>query len=113
MKLDRPRHHEYRRLQAQQASVGNVIDRGTQAPMVVVLKRNKTEGLKNTVGSSARCTEDFGHTVHRSRLGLKCEFNKTTVVQRMLHLQQPTGNGNGLQFSFCAPAIFQADCSQN
>lgn len=74
--------------------------------MVVVLERNEAERLKNAFCSSTRCSKDFGHTMHRSGLGLKCKLHKTTVSQRMLHLQQSTGNGNGLQFSFRAPAIF-------
>ena len=74
--------------------------------MVVILERNKAERLKNTLSSSTRCSKDFGHTMHRPGLGLKCEFHKAAVIQGMLHLQQPAGNGNRLQFSFCAPAIF-------
>jgi len=74
--------------------------------MVVILESHETEWLKYAIRRLYRSRENFRHAVYRAGLGLKCEFNKRTATQRMLQLQQPASNGNSLQFSFCAPAIF-------
>jgi hypothetical protein len=104
--LDRLRHYKDGRLQAQQTAVGHVIDRCAQAEMVVILKRDETEWLEHASSRLPHGAEDFSHAVHRSRLRLKCEFDEGTGSKRMLQLQQSTGHGNGLEFGFCAPAVF-------
>jgi hypothetical protein len=81
--------------------------------MVVVLERNETEGLQDTIVHFPRGRENFGHAVHGTSLCLKSNFDKVALSQRMGHLQQAASHGNGLEFGFGAPAVFEADRSQD
>ena len=75
--------------------------------MVVVLKGDEPESLQHAVRHSLRGAENFRHPVNRPRLRLKGNFDKVALRQRLRHLQQAAGHGNGLEFSFGAPAIFE------
>jgi hypothetical protein len=101
------------RLQSEQIPVHGVIERRSQAAMVIILKRDEAERLQYAAGHLAHGTEDFGHAMNWTGLGLKGNFDKVTLSQTMGHLQQPAGHGNGLEFSFCTPAVFEADRSQD
>jgi hypothetical protein len=101
------------RLQSERTPVHGVIERRSQAAMVIILKRDEAERLQYAAGHLAHGTEDFGHAMNWAGLGLKGNFDKVTLSQTMGHLQQPTGHGNGLEFSFCTPAVFEADRSQD
>jgi hypothetical protein len=81
--------------------------------MVVILKSHKAEWLQYAVGHRAHGGENFGHAVHRACLGLKGNFDKVTLAQRLGHLQQATSHGNSLELSFCAAAVFETDRSQD
>jgi hypothetical protein len=83
-----------------------MIDRCAQAPMVVIFKRDETKGLEDSSICLSHGSEDFSHAVHWARLRLKREFDKGASTQRMLQLQQSTSHGDGLEFGFCAPAVF-------
>lgn len=74
--------------------------------MVVILEGHEAEWLEHALRRFSCSPKDFSHAVHGSSLGLKCEFNERAVDEWILHLQQSAGHGNGLQFSFCATAIF-------
>ncbi len=87
-------------------TVRNVIERGTQAAMVIVLKRDKAERLQDAVGHLSHGGENFGHAVDRPLLRLKGNFHEIALPQRLRHLQQAAGHGNGLEFRFGAPAVF-------
>jgi hypothetical protein len=81
--------------------------------MVVVLQRNEAEGLQHTIVHFPHRRKNFGHAVHRTGLRLKSNFDKVALSQRMGHLQQAASHGNSLEFGFGAPAIFEADRSQD
>ncbi len=83
-----------------------MIDRSAQAPMVIVLKRDETEGLQHASCGLSQGIENLRHAMHGPGLRLKCEFDKRSASQRMLQLQQSASYGNGLKFSFCTPAVF-------
>ena len=83
-----------------------MIDRGTQTPMIVILERDETKRLQHASICLSHGSEDFSHAVHRARLRLKREFDERTGSQSMRQLQQSASHGNGLEFGFCAPAIF-------
>jgi hypothetical protein len=100
-------------LYAQQAPIRDVIEGGPQAAMVVILKRHKAKWLQHAIGHLAHGSKNLGHTVHRACLGLKGNFDEVTLAQRLGHLQQATGHGNSLEFSFCAAAIFETNRSQD
>jgi len=104
--LDRLRHCEHGRLQSQQTPVRYMIDRRSQAAVVVILERDEAERLQHSARRLLQGAENFSHAVHRTRLRLKCEFDERSGSKRMLQLQQPAGYGNGLKFSFSAPAVF-------
>ena len=74
--------------------------------MVVVLERNKAEWLQHSVRRLAHGAEDFGHAVHRTSLRLERDFDEVALSQRLGQMQQSAGRRNGLEFRFCAPAIF-------
>jgi hypothetical protein len=100
-------------LHAQQIPVHDVIERGSQAAMVVILQRYESEGLQNAIGHLPHRGENFGHAVHRAGLRLKSYFDEVALSQGMGQLQQATSHGNRLEFSFCAPAVFKTDRSQD
>jgi len=100
------------RLQSERIPVHGVIERRSQAAMVIILKRDEAERLQYAAGH-LHGTEDFGHAMNWAGLGLKGNFDKVTLSQTMGHLQQPAGHGNGLEVSFCTPAVFEADRSQD
>jgi hypothetical protein len=83
-----------------------VINRGPQAAVVIIVKRDESERLQNASSRFPCRREKFGHPVHRARLGLKGDFDKIALAKRRGHLQQTAGDGNGLKFSFGAAAIF-------
>jgi hypothetical protein len=91
---------------AKQFPVDDVIERCTKPPMIVVLERDEPESLQYSVRHSLRGTENFRHPVDRPRLSLKGNFDKVALPQRLRQLQQAAGYGNGLEFRFCASAIF-------
>jgi len=80
--------------------------------MVVILDRDKTKRLQNAVESLAHRSKHLGHAVHRPSLRLKRQFDERSAPQRTLQMQEPAGHGNGLEVSFCAPAVFQTNRSQ-
>jgi len=90
-----------------------MLERGAQAAMVFVLERHKAERLQNTVECLAHWAEDFGHAVHRPGLGLKRDFYEVALPQRLGQIQQASGCRDGLEFCFCATAIFKPNRSQN
>ncbi len=83
-----------------------MIERRAQAAVVVVLERNEAERLQHAIRRLPRGAEDLRHAVHRAGLRLKGNFDEVALRQRMRQLQQATGRGNGLEFSFGAPAVF-------
>lgn len=87
-------------------TVGNVIERGSQAAVVVILKRDEAERLQHAVVCFAHGAENLRHAVDRARLGLKGNFDKFTLRERTRDLQQAASDRYGLQFCFCVPAIF-------
>jgi hypothetical protein len=90
-----------------------MIERSPQAPVVVILEGDKSKWLKYALRGRPHRTEDFGHTMHRSGLSLKCDFYKVALAQRPRQLQQSARRRNGLEFSFCVPAVFETDRSQD
>ena len=79
--------------------------------MVVVLERHEAERLQNAVSRLPHHGEELGHPVHRARLRLKRNFDEVALAERLGHVQQAAGRRDGLEFRFCAPAIFQANRS--
>ena len=104
--LDRSLTAEDRRLQAQQAAIIYVLERSSQAPVVVILQRHEAEWLQHTVPRLPHWRENLGHTSDWACLGLKCDLNEIAFSERMWNLQQPARRGYGLKFSFSVPAIF-------
>src|ERR1700730_2863753 len=101
------------RLQSEQTPVHGVIERRSQAAMVIILKRDEAERLQYAAAPRARGTEYLSLAMSWAGLSLKGNFDKVTLSQTMGHLQQPAGHGNGLEFSFRTPAVFEADRSQD
>ncbi len=97
---------ERARLQAKRIPLHHVIERGAQAAMVIVLDGHEAEGLQHAVIQLLGRTEDFGHGVHRAGLRLKGDFYEVALSQRVGQAQQASGYGDGLEFGFCAAAIF-------
>jgi len=83
-----------------------MIDRRAQTAMIIVLKRHEAERLEYASIRLSHWREDFSHAMHRARLRLECQFDERTGSQSMRQLQQTASHGNGLEFGFCAPAIF-------
>ena len=81
--------------------------------MVVVLKRDEAERLQYAIGHFPHWGENFGHTVHWPGLRLKGNFDEVTLSQGLGQLQQAARDRNRLEFSFCAPAVFKTDRSQD
>ena len=86
--------------------VYDVIQRSTQAPVIVIFNRDEAEGLQHAIVHLPRWAQNFGHAVHRPCLRLKCNLDEVTLRQRLGQLQQAPGHGDGLEFSFGAPAVF-------
>jgi hypothetical protein len=80
--------------------------------MVVILDRHKAERLQYAVGHLPHRGKNFGHAVHWTGLRLKGNFDEVAASQRVGQLEQAAGYGNSLEFSFCAPAVLEADRSQ-
>lgn len=100
-------------MDADRTALHDVIERGTQTAMVVVLDRYEAEWLQHAVVQLPGGTEDFSHAVHRAGLRLERDFDKVACAQRLLQAQQASGYGDRLEFSFGAAAIFKANRSQN
>lgn len=83
-----------------------MIERGAESPVIVVLKGDEPESLQHAIRHSLRGAENFRHPVDRASLRLEGNFDKVALRQRLRQLQQAAGYGNGLKFSFGAPAIF-------
>ena len=81
--------------------------------MVVILERHKAERLEYAVVHFPHGAQDFSHAVYRACLRLKSNFDKVAFAQRLGQTQQATGYGNGLEFAFRAPPVFQPDRSQD
>ena len=90
-----------------------VIQRRSQAAVVIVLERDETEGLQHAPSRIPHRTENLRHAVHRARLCLECNFNKLSMRQRTRQFEKAASDRDGLQFSFCVPAIFQTNRSQD
>jgi hypothetical protein len=88
-----------------------MIKRVPQTPVVVVFDRDETERLQHTIWHVPHGTENLGHSMHGTSLGLECNLDEISLHQRLRNLQQPAGYGNGLQLSFGAPSVFQTNCS--
>jgi hypothetical protein len=93
-------------LHAQLIPIDDVIERGAQAAMVVILKRDEAKRLQYAIGHLPHRGENFGHPVHRAGLRLKGNFDEVALSQGMRQLQQAASHGNSLELSFCAPAVF-------
>ena len=81
--------------------------------MIVVLERDEAEWLQYAIGHFPHRGKNFRHAVHRAGLRLKSDFDEVTLPQRLRQLQQAASHGNGLEFSFGAPAVFKTDRSQD
>lgn len=101
------------RSHSQSAAHGHVIERVAQTPVIVIFKRYESERLEHTVGHTSHWAEDFGHAVHRSRLGLERDFHEVALGERLSETQQPASDGNTLQFGLGAAPVFQTNRSQN
>jgi hypothetical protein len=90
-----------------------VIERRTQAAMIIIFECNESKRLQNSVERFSHGGENFSHAVYRPGLSLKRNFDEVTFCQRLCQPEQASGHGNGLEFRLGAPAIFQPDRSQN
>ena len=81
--------------------------------MVVILNCHEAERLQHALGRLAHRAENFGHAVYRTSLGLKRNFDKVALRQRLRQAQQATSGRDGLEFSFGAAAVFETDRSQD
>jgi len=81
--------------------------------MVVILDGHEAEGLQDAVGQLLHGAQDFGHAVHRAGLRLEGYFDKVALPERLRDAQQASGHGDGLEFSFRAASVFQANRSQD
>jgi hypothetical protein len=90
-----------------------MVERGTEAAMVVVFDGHEAEGLQHAVSEFAHRAEDFGHTVHWPSLRLEGDFDEVSLAKRMLQAEQASGGGNGLKFGFRATSVFETNSSQN
>jgi hypothetical protein len=90
-----------------------MFERGPQSAMVIILERHKPKRLQYAVVEATHRAEDFGHPMDRTRLRLEGDFDEVTLAQRLRQTKQSASGGNGLEFSFCAAAVFEANRSQN
>ena len=90
-----------------------MVQRISQPPVIIVFEGDKAERLQHAIRHIACRAEYFGHAVHRPRLGLKCDFDKIALRERLRQTEQAPGYGNTLQFGFGAASVFQTNCSQN
>lgn len=81
--------------------------------MVVVFKGDETERLQHATRQSVHRAQRLSHPVDRARLGLKSDFDKIALRQRLCQAQQSAGCGDGLQFRFGAASVFEANRSQD
>ncbi len=99
--------------QPQRIAFGHVIERTSQAVMVVLLNRHEAERLQHAVSQRPRRTENFSHRMHWAGLRLERDFDKVSLAQALRQTQQASGHGNGLEFCFGAAAVLEADRSQD
>jgi hypothetical protein len=90
-----------------------MIDGHSEPAMVVVPERHEAEGLQHACCRGLSGTEDFGHALHGAGFCLEGDLDEIALPQAMSHLEQAAGNRNTLESSFSAPAIFQANRSQD
>ena len=86
--------------------VRHVVERRAQAAVIVIFQRNESEWLQDASAGFFRWAQQFGHSVYGAGLRLERDFDKIALSERGRQLQQAASRRNGLQFSFCAPAIF-------
>ncbi|MFZ0731580.1 MAG: hypothetical protein WAM79_04575 [Candidatus Sulfotelmatobacter sp.] len=83
-----------------------MIERRAQPTVVVILDGNETEWLQHSVGYTSHRAQDFRHTMHGASLRLKGDFHEVSLRERMRQAKQASSGGDGLEFCFCAAAIF-------
>ena len=83
-----------------------MIERGTQATVVIVLKRHKPKRLQHPIGHAPHWAESFGHAVYWTGQCLKSDFDEIALAERLGQPEQAAGHGNGLEFRLGAPAVF-------
>lgn len=91
----------------------DVIERGAEAAVIVVFERDEAEGLQDAVGSFLHGTENFGHAVDGSGLGLECDLDEDARTERLRQTQEASGGGNGLESGFGAASVFKTDGSED
>lgn len=89
----------------------DMIQRGSQSPVIVVFQRHEPEGLQNSSADFSRGAEKFSHTMNWTRLCLEGHFDEVALAKRTGKLKQAAGDGNGLEFGFSAAAVFHANRS--
>ena len=90
-----------------------MVQRHAQTAVIVIVQRDEAEWLKHPSVRLAGCTQKLSHAVHWSGLRLESDLDEIALAQRGRHLQKPSGGRDGLEFSFCATAVFQTNCSQD
>jgi len=81
--------------------------------VIIVFEGDEAERLQHALGHVAHGAENFGHAVHRARLGLERDFHEVALGERFSQTQQPARNRNALQFGLGAASIFQTNRSQD
>jgi len=68
--------------------------------MIVVLERDKAEGLKDASCAAPQRIQHFSHTVDLARVSLKSHLDEIALRDWGRQLQQSSGGGDDLQPAF-------------
>ena len=90
-----------------------MIDGQSEPAVVVIPERHEAEGLQHARRRFAGGTQNFGHALHGAGFCLEGDLDEIALPQAMSHLEQAAGDRNASEFSSSAPAIFQANRSQD
>jgi len=90
-----------------------VIERDSQATVIIVFESNEAEWLQHAVLHILHGAKGFGHSVDWASLGLKRHFDEVALGQRTCQTQQASSDRNGLKVCLGTAAIFETNRSQN
>ena len=75
--------------------------------MMIVIERNKAEGLRDHVWTATYGLQHFSHALHVAGLGFESNLDEVAFCERLWHLQQTAGHRDRLQLGLGALAIAQ------
>jgi hypothetical protein len=77
--------------------------------VIIIIERDKTEGLEDAPLALSHRVQHLGHTLHLAGVRLERDFHEITLRQSSRQLKQASGDGNHLNVAFGLLAVAELD----